>query len=90
MVYHPPTQSEQKQPVTVKTDLLVKLVLMVLVLSCIAEEDQPESFEKRRRVFDWPEASMVELQRLHQWVVQTKGYKPLIIDADDLQMDPGQ
>ncbi len=33
---------------------------------------------------------MVEMQRLHQWVVQTKGYKPLVVNADDLQRDPGQ
>ncbi len=32
----------------------------------IAEDEEPEAFERRRRVFDWPEGSMVEMQRLHQ------------------------
>lgn len=53
-------------------------------------EYNTEAFEKCRRLFDWPEVSLLELQRLYQWVEQTKGYKPLIIDADDLQKDPGE
>ncbi len=36
------------------------------------------------------EMSWSEMQRIYEWVVETKGYRPLVIDADDLQRDPGK
>ena len=30
------------------------------------------------------------MRTMYDWVVETKGYKPLVIDADDLQRDPGE
>ena len=67
----------------------IRMVHSLFALWLYCRRGRSRGFEKRRRVFDWPGASLVEMQRLHQWVVQTKGYKPLIIDADDLQRDPG-
>ncbi len=37
-----------------------------------------------------PETSWVELKQIYDWVVKTKGYKPIVIDADELQKNPGE
>ena len=36
------------------------------------------------------EASWKEFEDVYSWIVKTKGYEPLVIDADDLQKDPGE
>ncbi len=47
-------------------------------------------FKTRRKFYDWPEAQLQYNKAVYDWVVETKGYRPLVIDADDLQRDPGE
>ena len=32
----------------------------------------------------------MEMEKVYNWVVTKKGYKPYVIDADELQNDPGK
>ena len=36
------------------------------------------------------EASWCEQEEVYNWITGTKGCEPLVMDADDLQKDPGQ
>ncbi len=48
-------------------------------------------FVNRPRGDDIPgTSSWVELQQVYDWVVETKGYKPVVIDAADLIENPGR
>ena len=31
----------------------------------------------------------MEIEKVYNWIAKTKGYQPLVIDADELQKDPG-
>ncbi len=53
------------------------------------ETDDPVEFKTRRMFFEFPENDLEYFKRMYEWVVETKGYRPLVIDADDLQKDPG-
>ena len=32
----------------------------------------------------------MEMEKVHNWIIETKGYQRFVIDADDLQKDPGR
>ncbi len=50
----------------------------------------PGKYKNRPPSEVMPQASWVEIEQVYNWVVETKGYKPFILDADDLQSDPGK
>ena len=48
-----------------------------------------------RQVFDlsgifFKEVSWSEQEEVNNWITRTKGYEPLVMDADDLQQNPGE
>ncbi len=47
-------------------------------------------FNTKRKFYEWPENWNQYMRKMYEWVVETKGYRPLVIDADDLQRDPGE
>ena len=36
------------------------------------------------------EVSWKEFEEVYNWIAETKGYQPYVIDADELQKDPGE
>ncbi len=54
------------------------------------EEEDPVEFNTKRKFYEWPENWNQYMRKMYEWVVETKGYRPLVIDADDLQRDPGE
>ena len=32
----------------------------------------------------------MEMEKVHNWITETKGYQPFVMDADELQKDPGR
>ncbi len=47
------------------------------------------SYKGRAPSEDVPEASWVQLQQVYDWVVETKEYKPVVVDAGNLLENPG-
>ena len=55
----------------------------------LSKKQSPEEARKMPKFSEWPENYNHHMKRIYEWVVETKGYRPLVIDADDLQRDPG-
>ncbi len=50
---------------------------------------RPGDFKGRPPADDLPDTTFVDLKRIYDWVVETKGYKPAVVAAEDLLDNPG-
>ncbi len=64
--------------------------LMCVKLDLLSVEVDSEASKMLSKFSEWPENYNHHMTRMYDWVVETKGYRPLVIDADDLQRDPGE